>query len=528
MRTLNFKKMKKISIITACLVFAVLTSCNDVLDINENPNQATAVKPELILSQALAGTAQVLNAYNTYGMQLGGYAANAGGYGGFNENVSYAFTPNNYAGNWPASYDNLEDYQYIIDKTKSDPANIYFFAAAKIMKAYGFQLLVDAYGDIPYSQALKGADFLTPTYDDAATVYAGIAAELDEAIAAIHAADEVVLKNPLGVYDIVFAGDMKQWIKLANTIKLRLMVRGKGKVNFSDASFDPSGFLTTDVLINPGYSRDNGRQNPEWNTWAFAYTGSAGNKAWIPTTYVLTFYNGVKISDPKRGAAMYYQYPATGTNQLGYESTGIPKSPDGSFWYPSSSRTGTSAGNATGALKGPNAGFPLMTAAESYFLQAEAVVVGIGGVSGTAKGLFQSGVTASFKYLYMLPDKTQSGDYVADANAYFVNNGSNRLVNFDLATTQTQQIEAIITQKYIALNMVNSQEAWNDYRRTGYPAVSGTSAISTFASIASQNTQRPDRLPTRILYPTSEIQYNSANVPSGSVNSFTSLIFWAK
>ena len=518
--------MKRISIITICLFIAALTSCNEVLDINTNPNNPTDVKPELVLSQALTATAQVLNAYNTYGMQVGGYAANAGGYGGFNESVSYAFTPNNFANNWPAAYDNLEDYQYIINKTKADPLNGYFFAAAKIMRVHDFQLLVDAYNDVPYTQALQGADFLTPAYDNAASIYASLAGELDEAMATINATDALAVKNPLGVYDIVFAGDMSKWLKLANTIKLRLMVRGNGKVSFTNTSFDPAGFLTTDALINPGYARDNGRQNPGWNQWTFTYTGASQPKAWIPSTFILTFYNGFRINDAKRGAAMFYQYPSTGTNQLGYEGTGIPKGPNGSFWYPGSNRTGTSAGAATGALKGPNAGYPLMIAAESYFLQAEAALNGM--IAGDPKTLFNAGIKESFRYTFTLPDKTMASTYASTLwSDYVAANSGNYLVNFDQATTAAQKLEAIITQKYVAVNMVNSHEGWNEYRRTGYPAISGTSATGTFASIASQST-RPDRLPTRILYPTSEVQYNSTNVPSASTTPFTSLIFWAK
>jgi hypothetical protein len=505
-----------------------ITACDDILDINENPNLPTTVKPEIVLPQALTGTANVMNQYNSYGSQIGGYAANAGGFGGFNELVSYAYTPNNYANLWTSTFDNLEDYQYIIDKTKDDSLNAYFFAAAKIMKAFNYQMLVDTYNDVPYSEALQGDKFLTPKYDAAASVYTGIASEIDEALAAIHKGQALPVVNEMGDNDIVFAGDVEKWLQLANTVKLRLMIRANGKTTFNDTSFDPAGFLAEDALINPGFTRDNNRQNPAWNTWAYLYTGSAGLKSWIPTTFILTFYNGYNISDPGRGSAIYYQYPSTGSNQLGNESTGIPKSPDGSFWYPSSNRTGTSAGDATGVLKGPDAGYPLFTAAESYFLQAEAVVVGLAGVTGDAKDLFESGIAASFDYLYTLPDGTQEADPEADFADYLAANSGNRLVNFDLAGTQSQQIEAIITQKYIALNMLNSSEGWNEYRRTGFPKVSGTSASTTFASYASQATARPDKLPTRILYPVSEIQYNSENVPAGSTNAFTSLIFWAK
>ena len=97
-----------------------------------------------------------------------------------------------------------------------------------------------------------------------------------------------------------------------------------------------------------------------------------------------------------------------------------------------------------------------------------------------------------------------------------------------IATTPDQQLEAIITQKYIALNFINSSEAWNEYRRTGYPRSSNFTSDPTtsFASTLSQSS-RPDHLPTRILYPASEYSYNAANVPTG-VSPYTSLIFWAK
>ncbi|HTE30745.1 MAG TPA: SusD/RagB family nutrient-binding outer membrane lipoprotein, partial [Chryseolinea sp.] len=493
----------RVSIILTCVVIAVLgSSCNDYLDINTNPNKATAVQAQLVLPQALAATANSLDVYNTYGSQIGGYAANAGGYGGFNETVSYAYTPNNYAGNWPLAYDNLEDYQYIINQTADDELNIHFHAVAKIMRVYNFQLLVDAYNDVPFTEALQGVAFLTPAYDNAASIYASLATELDDAMTEIVTGNGLVGKNDIDNYDILFGGDMDSWMKLANTIKLRLLIRGNGKVTFANTSFNSIGFLTNDALINPSYTRDNSRQNPAWDTWGFAYTGSAGNKAWIPTTFILTFYDGTKLNDPGRGSAMYFDFPNTGTNQLGYESTGIPKSPDGSFWYPGSERDGKVAGDTTGVLKGPDAGYPMFTAAESYFLQAEASVVGLATpATGTTQELFEAGIEASFKYLYQLPDGSQAGDYEEDAADYIASN-NNKLVQFNLALSQAEQIEAIITQKYIALNMVNSHEGWNEYRRTGYPSVFGRGAKTTFASIASQSS-RPDFLPSRILYPTS-------------------------
>jgi hypothetical protein len=518
--------MKKIIAIVFMGVMVFGTSCKKYLDINNNPNQATSATPELILPQALTGTASNLNGFNSYGAQLVGYMANAGGYGGFGTSISYNFSAGDFAGRWSTTYDNLEDYQAILNSTEGKPEYSYFNAAARIMRAHGFQLLVDAYNDVPYTDALKGADNLTPSYTDAKAIYKDLADQLDKAIATINTGLNTPGVNPLGNSDVLFKGDVAKWKQFANTLKLRLIIHASGKVSFSNTNFSGDGFLTSDALINPGYTRDNGRQNPKWNTWAFDYTGSDGNKAWMPNMFVFSFYNGVKLSDPGRGSAIYYNFPSTGTNRLGVESNSLQSSPSGSFWYPSTNRNGASAGNTTGVLKGPEAGMPILTAAESYFLQAEAVVRGI--ITGDAATLFNKGIVASFTYLYMLPDGTIAGDPVADAATYVADNNTNYLVDFSLASTMDQQIEAIITQKYIALNMVNSDEAWNDYRRTHYPAIlntAGANGTQTFASSVSEST-RPDKLPTRILYPSSEGSYNTSNVPKG-ISPFSSLIFWA-
>lgn len=520
----------------------VVAACDSYLDVNTNTNQATTVTPNLILPQALVATALNLNGFNSYGAQIGGYAANAGGYGGFNELVSYKYTSSNYNGLWSNTYDNLEDYQYIITSTAGSFPNLFYNAAATIMRVYNFQLLVDTYNDIPYSQALTGSANLTPIYDKGSDIYPALAVELDSAIARIKrglaaAAQPTSIKS----YDPLFSGDMSRWLQLANTLKLRLMIRANGKVAFTNSVFDAAGFLTSDALINPGYTRDVNRQNPKWNNWAFSYTGAAGTKSWIPTTWIMSFYNGINLLDTCRGKAIYFQFKRKSygnwifgdsiSNQLGREGTDIPACPTGSFWYSGTDRGGTTAGNSMGILKGPNAGMSLFTAAESYFLQAEAAVIGLpitGYTLSPAGASFNNGITASFKYLYSLPDGSQpsSLSYSADASRYISDNLGNHLVDFTAAVTPAQQIEAIITQKYIALNFINSQEGWNEYRRTGYPLVAGTGATTTFASVVSQST-RPDRLPSRILYPTTESAYNPANVPA-NINTFTSLIFWAK
>lgn len=502
------------------------TSCKKYLDINNNPNQATSATPELILPQALTYTANVLNSYNNYGAETGLYAANAGGYGGFGELITYNYTTAQ-TGTWGSTYDNLEDYQAILDKTEGQDVYDYFNGVARIMKAFEFQLLVDAFNDVPYTEALKGSNNLNPTYTAGKDIYKDLASQLDTAIAIINAGDTVSGVTPLAGADVVFGGDMTQWKQFANTLKLRIIIRGGDKVDFANKTFSSDGFLATDALINPGFTRDNGKQNPAWNTWAYGYTGSAANKAWMPSQFVFGFYDGHTLTDSARGKAIYYKWPNTGINRLGVESNSLISSPTGSFWFSGTDRNGKANGNQIGILKGPDAGYPLMLASESYFLQAEGRLKGLI-ASGDATGvLFDKGLLAAFNYTFQLPDGSVTVNTPNLVEQYKNDNAGSYLVNFDLAASDAQKLEAIITQKFIALNFIESQEAWNEYRRTHYPKINPSgNGFQTFASSVSEST-RPDKLPSRIMYPVSEQTYNAANVPQ-DISPFSSLIFWAQ
>src|SRR5690606_31817682 len=179
----------------------------------------------------------------------------------------------------------------------------------------------------------------------------------------------------------------------------------------------------------------------------------------------------------------------------------------------------------TGVLKGPAMGQPLMLLAESKFLVAEAQLKG--SIPGDYVATYYEGITASFRYLY----KTESGsllagtDLTALVNSYKDTNEGNRLVEIEEATTAEERLEAIITQKYIAMLMITADEAWNEYRRTGYPAtVPGGAPQFDIAFNKSIITSRPDRLPTRVMYPSSELSLNAANYRN--VDYTSERIFW--
>src|ERR1700722_12419639 len=149
--------MKKTSsIVIAAITILFAGSCKKYMDINTNPNNATSATPEAILPQAITYTAANISAYNDYGSQLVGYAANAGGYGGFGSNWTYDFSNNDYSNLWANTYDALNDLQTVINLSNGDPLHADYNAIARIMKAYNFELLVDTYNSVPYSDALLG------------------------------------------------------------------------------------------------------------------------------------------------------------------------------------------------------------------------------------------------------------------------------------------------------------------------------------------------------------------------------------
>lgn len=514
-----------------CLLAATLVgcaACDNYLDINENPNLATSASASLVLPQAITTSATVANAFNSYGGHFGGYIANAGGFSGFGNLFNYQLVPGDYNLMWMNTYDNLQDYQYVIEQTAGIDELAYANAAATIMKALSYQRLVDAFNDIPYSEALKNNGNLTPKYDNAATIYQDLISKLDDAIAVITNAKYP--KNLNASSDPLFGGNMTKWKQFANTLKLRMLIRISAVPALTDfsqkglKSIDMNvGFIADDAIVNPGYVKD--KPNPLWNSWAYSASGTLSNSSRTATKFAFGFYKGQKLTDNGRGSVIYKNFETnTPVNQLGNEVDAPTIITNYSTWYTGTFGSASSIGNSLGILKGPSQGQPIMLLAESHFLQAEARLKGL--LTGDATESFNEGIKASFRFLYKEVTNTVAvnKDVNADVETYKKDNPDSYLVNLSLAKTTAEKLEAIITQKYIALNMINSDEAWNEFRRTGYPASDPAGdAYHNISSLLSNST-RPDKLPSRILYPSSEQSYNATNYKP--VNQFSDLIFW--
>lgn len=548
--------MKKIlNCILICAVVMGISSCKKFLDVNDNPNNATESNADLILPQAIVATAAHTSGFNQSMNVPGGFFAGVAGVGGYGATYTWAYTTNSFTAMWTNTYDNVNDYQYVIKTNAGDPQLVFTTSMARIMKAYAFARLVDQYNDVPYSDAVKGVASLAPKYDKAEDIYKDLIKELDESMAAITAGQaapssagvkEVVAAiDPLfkgsGGFSTGFAG-MDRWKRFANTLKLRMLVKMAGVPALNSyamplfATTAAIGYIQTDALCNPGYTKEAGRQSPQWNNMGASVSDLATITQNVPTKWLLSFYNGTKLTDPGRGRVSFRGFPNTNANQLGDESsTSVAAvAPPYNAWF-----SGATYADITdplkfvsGIAKGPSQGQPIFMLSELNFLIAECQVRGYLPVGDGGAAAFKAGITASFSYLY----QNQSGvvdpskNVANDVEAYRVNNaGATKpyLTDFALAVSTTQKIEAISTQKYIALANIMNDEAFNEYKRTGFPftTLTGSSPTTdTFASKQSVATS-PDKIITRFLYPQEEYNLNAGNAKPG-ISLYTSKIFW--
>jgi hypothetical protein len=508
------KKLFYINLIFATVLFSTGCKKGFLTDLAVNPNQPSQAPASLILPPILTGYAS--NSYfssATIGLWMGYYSI-SGGYSTDNNSMTYYVSA---AGpsNWDNLYSIIKNAAYIETNSASDPNGSYSVAAAKILKAFGFQILVDGYGNVPYSQAFQGSGNFFPKYDDGQAIYDSSIMELDNAISLIQNAPSTTTN--LGNNDIMFGGDMSRWAEFANTLKLRYLIRQSNIITATAAQAEIAktasvGYLTTDAMVNPGYLNSAGKQNPIWASYGVDPGGSLYSDGY---NYLRGGAAAVNFYKDNSDARLFYVYAPDNSapNTSAFFQTDT--NPDHYHGVYYGDRTAASAQNNKGTvglghgiMPGFDASVPIITAAESYLLQSEAAMRGW--ISGDATALLKQGVTASFEFYF-----TQGGSSVADADAAATEYLNNHPMTADLQT--------IITQKWAALDGVNNFEAWTEYRRTGYP----TAAVLPLTKFPG-NTRH---IPTKLMYPTSEQNTNQDNykaaVAQGNDPQSTK-VFWMK
>ena len=206
--------MKRRNIILSLICACCLGSCN-VTDFSENLNEPQTTSP-----QSLLANAEFASFTHNHILQ----AAISMRYMIQTADGSIFQTYDWGRGDF-AEYNYLRNVQKMIEEAGDEPANQPYVAIGKIMRAHSFFMLACIYGDVPYSQALRGEDTsidmqerFYPAYDSQKEVLTGILLELEEA--------NEILKNAVGTVesDIVYSGDLSKWRKLANTYQLRILL----------------------------------------------------------------------------------------------------------------------------------------------------------------------------------------------------------------------------------------------------------------------------------------------------------------
>lgn len=347
-------------------------------------------------------------------------------------------------------------------------------AATEVLSVLAWSILVNIWGDIPYTEALGEAN--QPKYDDAKTIYADLFARLNTAIGQMTPS-----AGGFGSSDLIYGGNTAQWIKFANSLKLRLAITiadvdaTSAKTAF-DAAKD-NAFASNDDNAAFGYLSATPNNNPISNNLVPPFTS---RQDYIIASTIVDEMNA--LADPRRD--FYF------SNKIDGEYKGSA---------PGSVAPYSLFSHVSDKITAPDFEALLIDFSEVQFIKAEAAARGWG---GDASALYKSAITASMEYW---------GVAGADITTYLARPDVN------IAVTSTNYKEVIGNQKWLALYN-RGYDAWVEWRRLDFPQL--TPAVS-----------QKNPFPLRYPYTTGEYNLNGANVAEAAAkipggDKADSKVFW--
>lgn len=439
--------MKKFAIISTIVFGLATVSCDSYLDINEDPNSPA----ESNMTTSIMFPAAEMNLASSYG----DFARIAGGY--FGQYYCQTFGTSNY----------LDFSQFKMSATRSSGFYTQLnqralknlntvrslaeqneewgsYLAATTLRAFIYQVLVDAYGEVPYTEALDVSN-ATPKYDDGATVYAGILAELDEALSKANDGDQVATNFLLP------GKTAAEWIKLANAVKLKILTRESGVADVNAkiaALISENNFPAGDVAWEGCWGSESGSISPFYaeefaTNWGSTQINVVANIAIIGTMQQKDS-NGDVVFEDGRLAAVF---DTNGSNEYAGSISG--------------SNFSTSDNYKSTYWCRPVASYDmpvyLITRSEVEFFIAEYYAKNNDGAQAQAH--YNAAIEASFD--------TYGVSGAADVIARYPYN-------------QANYKESIGIAKWVALAGVNTFEGWTEARRLDYPAFGSVSGSQMY------------------------------------------------
>lgn len=499
--------MRKISTyILALAMFSTLWGCEkDFLEVNIDPNNPPAEvgTPELIFPSAVASSAgRIGGEYAVLGGMWSQHWTQSNAANQYKSVDQYNITSSSYNGAFSEMFSGaLNDYTFVINKSE-ETENWIFYLMGTVMKAYNYQVMVDLYDQLPYDEAFQGDENLAPVYEDGKAIYGKLIASIDNALTK----DFTAATNTVpGKKDFLFEGNLAKWKQFANTLKLKMYLR---MVNAAPAEAEAGvkavfangiGFLGEDAAMTQ-FEDAPDKSNPFYE-YNFRQLNVATNLRASNTLMSFLLSNSDTRLDAiyKAGSGGHF---AMYQGQFNASSTAID--PD----QPSV------------AKQSPVEPVRFISAAESYFMQAEAIVRY--GVTGDAKAMYDAGVTAAFGQFAF---DSQYDEYDLDATPFIAVGG---VYEFPSGSME-ENIEAIITQKWISCVGSHSLESFFEHNRTGYPKVSAVPGSDT-EYVAGQFTYSLEGVtgglfPKRLVFPDIEINRNP-NTPAKVA--VTEKVWWSK
>lgn len=440
-----------------------LSGCSKYLDKLDNPNLVTDPPLNGLLGQTTYNTG-----YNVYRM---GYTVSyftqyqASSTKGSDTEV---YNEVDYSTTWTAFYTNMMNIQEMLTKAEAVGA-FHHIGVGKIMMAYSLNMLITAFGDVPYSEALKGGELLVPKFDDQATLHTTSMSLLDEGIVELQKTGASL--NLDAASDVIHNGNAEAWIKTAQALKARFMNQLTRK-----ASYNANNVLTQ---LNNTYTSNSDdammtvfRGRSPWNQVAYNNTVLLLD-GWLSEQFVDAL-DGTTfgVEDPRLPLI------ATLTQFGDYRGT-----PNGAGRIGTGTDDEESYLSVDGYYSKGNAPLALVTYAEMKFIEAEAAFRADD--KPRAYAAYLAGIDAHMTKIGVAPA----------AKAAYINEASVSVGEENIT------LELIAKEKYVAMFL--HPEAWVDARRFDYDyadfELPEGAVLNTFIR--------------RLAYPTVEFSRNGANVP---------------
>jgi len=477
--------MRKYIIISILLILIILSGCNKFLDINRDPDKTEFAPVENFLPgaeaaglYAMRGNWQVIGAYWS---QHWTQAPNAPQFQDYDKfQVGHSTFSRGYGTIFASA---LKELEYI-KSTAEEEGNWALYLIAVTLKAYNYQILVDLFDKVPYTDALKADEdppdgnptkYTQPVFDSGDFIYSELINLLDDALSKDFGAKSVIWPTD---NDILLGGDETKWKQFANTLKLKLLIRER----FADGVDVTSDLL---VLLDEDFLSENIGHNyfsnsPDQRNTMYAINFEQAGNISVSNTFLSFMLDGNRdkdrieaLTNPSKEYNKFY-----GIRQGDFLEALVVDNGD------------TIEVNDIDDLTSPKLAYDdyqyYFTKPEVDFLLAEAYLA-VGNLTD-ARTFYEQGIIDHFVLI---------GLDAADANAVILGYAS-----WDNYITDEEKLQTIIEQKWIAAFNIMSLESFIEQNRTGYPDFYTVPVLNVTTG----------RFPQRFLIPQGEISNNS-NTP---------------